>query len=168
MSSLAYSWTVDARSQLRVKWDACHTWRSYTFNAMILTVTGWALLYFIVEHLGFNKYVAGLAAAPVIMFVVSYFVHRRRSFRKRKFVSEKCRQRYAAVRFGGMAVSKVSFVMLVGAGCPYLVVSICVTLVLAGPTYILNRDWAFAEEEPVDETEEGVSSGQSSGLTPPQ
>jgi putative flippase GtrA len=105
------------------------------------------MLYVTVDHLNVNRYVAHALVVPVIMFVVSYAVHRYRSFGDRPTQGHKSKKRYAVVRLGGMGVSKVSFFVLVAVvGLPYLVVSLTITLGLAWPTYRLMRDWAFVQE----------------------
>lgn len=118
-----------------------------------MTVSGLALLYTAVTHLGFNKFLAQMVFVPAVMAVVSYIVHRFVTFGDHKQLNEHEKVRYAAVRAGGMGLSKVAFVLLVAVvGVQYLLASLLITLSLAGPSYLLTRNWAFAQS-PVRQSE---------------
>ncbi len=150
MSNLSCKRSRGLRSQLREHWNACRRLRRYSFYGISLTLLGLGILYFVVDHLNVNRFVAHALVVPVIMFVLSYIVHRHRSFGDRQTRGYKFKKRYAVVRLGGMGVSKLSFFVLVAiAGLPYLVVSLTITLGLAWPTYRLMRDWAFVQEAEV-------------------
>lgn len=124
-------------------WDSSRRWRRYSLYGCTLTVVGLAMLYITVSHLSVNVFLAQMVVVPVVMAAVSYFVHRFKTFGDRT-VSENSGGRFLAVRLGGMGISKISFVLLVGVlGLQYLLASMLIIATLAWPTYRLNRDWAF-------------------------
>ena len=148
---------------LTTNWDACRRWRQYSLYGCTLTVVGLALLYITVSHMSMNVFVAQMVIVPAIMAVISYIVHRRKTFGDRD-VLKRSGGRFAAVRLGGMGVSKISFILLVGVlGVQYLLASALIVAALAWPTYRLNRDWAF---RPTPTYTPEVLRGQI-GVTPP-
>lgn len=144
-------------------WDASRRWRQYSLYGCSLTVVGLAMLYITVSHLSMNVFLAQMVIVPLIMAVISYFVHRQKTFGDRNVV-ERSGGRFIVVRLGGMGISKISFLLLVGVmGFQYLIVSGLIILGLAYPTYRLNRDWAF---RPTSVYTPDVIRGQI-GVTPP-
>jgi putative flippase GtrA len=138
--------------KLRGWWRTCHRWRKYSVYGCTLSGVGLTLMYVMVSHVGVNVFVAQAIIVPAFMAAVSYFVHRYQTFGDRD-VEQRSGGRYAAVRFGGMGVSKISFYLLVSVmGVQYLFASLLVTLSLAYPTYRLNRDWAFRQGNITPET----------------
>ena len=124
-------------------WRNCNRLRRYAFYGGTLTGVGLAMMYITVAHLSLNKFLAQVLVVPTIMAIISYFVHRHKTFADRQ-VSKGSGGRFTVVRLTGMGVSKISFYILVGIlGMQYLVASIVITSVLAWPTYKFNRDWAY-------------------------
>ena len=128
---------------LALYWHNCRRLRTYSFYGCTLTAVGLVVLYIMVSHMDMNVFLAQALVVPAIMTVISYFVHRYRTFGDRD-VSGHSGGRFTAVRLGGMGFSKLSFFLLVGVlGMQYLVAMIIIIGTLAWPTYRLNRDWAF-------------------------
>jgi putative flippase GtrA len=127
-------------------WFGCRRFRKYAFYGCSLTGVGLMMMYITVSHLSVNVFLAQMVVVPAIMTVLSYFVHRCCTFGDRE-VCKRSGRRYTIVRLGGMGVSKISFLLLVGVmGVQYLFASMLIVAGLAYPTYKLNRDWAFGEE----------------------
>ena len=127
-------------------WQQSGTLRRYSRNALMLTAVGLGLMYVAVSHLSVNVFVAQMLVVSPIMFGISLVIHNDISFRNKRLSGCNTR-RYAAVRIGGMGVSKISFFLLVSfLGVQYLLASVIISSLLAAPTYKLNRDWAFKPE----------------------
>ncbi len=132
---------------LKHRWVDCRRLRKYSAYGITLTAAGTVLLYGLVSHAGVNKFLAQAILVPVVMLVVTFLLHRFRVFGDRTVPAGISFRRWGAVRLGGFCASKLSFILLVAVlGVPYLIASLLITSGLAGPSYLLIRDWAFMEE----------------------
>lgn len=128
-------------------WQMTTLLRKYTAYGTALTGIGVAILVVLVTHFGVSRYWAALAIVPVIMAVVSYFVHRFRTFGDRELPTKRRFVRWAVVRGSGIGLAKVFFVCMVAiAEWHYLIPSIVTPLALAVPTYLANKLWVFSPQ----------------------
>lgn len=137
------AWLV-SRINLRDRWNESLSFRTYARNGILLTLMGLTMMYSIVEHAGVNQYVAQAIVVPVIMFVVSFGVHRHNTFAMNEVQLVSGGRRYLVVRVVGMGVARFGFFVLVAIfGTPYLIASALITTALGLPTYFANSRWAF-------------------------
>ena len=126
-------------------WQVTNILRKYTAYGVTLTAVGAGVLVLFVSHFGVSRYWAALAIVPAIMAVVSYFVHRFRTFGDRELPTKRRFVRWAVVRGSGIGLAKISFLGMVAvAEWHYLVPSIVTPLAIALPTYLANKLWVFA------------------------
>lgn len=91
-----------------------------------------------------SAFTANLIAFSVA-FLVSYFGHKRFSFRS-DAAHRRALPRFLAVALTGLALNQAIVLVMVNLmGWPYAVALICIILTVPALTYVLSRAWAFRQ-----------------------
>ena len=132
---------------MQLRLVSCRRLQNYSACGISMTVLGLVLLELMVDVMQVNVYLTQGVLVPAVTGTITFALHKLGIFADREVKRGKCLRRWISIKVGGYGVSKGFFLLLVAlAGVPFLLASLLITSVLAGPSYLLIRDWAFAPE----------------------